>query len=282
MKITEILEAVDRPMPKTDLRVGDHVVADTSKEQYPGGHKSRSGVVTRIGQTGVHIQPDDGGEREYHPYKIVKKSEGQVSESDDIQLQDKKIYTFLRAVVNWWNDKNPTNRISYHGPGMRVWTRGDGTRSRDPAKLTQYPDAKDSIDMLWVTLSKIPGVKPAGTVSHEFPSIGSNDAITFKGFILVKRNRTIDVMTPSRVKNPNSVWKQKQAEVAEAATAGATSSGSIATVVNPGMTNKNPAAGSPGKMAKKGPPQWMPKKQTPKDNALDKNVGLMTGTPIRR
>ena len=148
MKITEILEAVNRPMPKTDLRVGDHVVADTSKEQYPGGHKSRSGKVTRVGQTGVHIQPDDGGEREYHPYKIVKKSQSQ--------------------------------------------------------------------------------------------------------------------------------------EVDEAATAGATSSGSIATVVNPGMTNKNPAAGSPGKMAKKSPPQWMPKKQTPKDNALDKNVGLLTGTPIRR
>ena len=71
-------------------------------------------------------------------------------------------------------------------------------------------------------------------------------------------------------------------KVDEAATAGATSSGTIASVVNPGMTNKNPAAGSPGKMAKKGPPQWMPKKQTPKDNALDKNVGLMTGTPIRR
>ena len=60
----------------TDLKVGDNVVADTSKEQYPGGHKSRSGKVTRVGQTGVHIQPDDGGEREYHPYKIVKKSNG--------------------------------------------------------------------------------------------------------------------------------------------------------------------------------------------------------------
>lgn len=77
-------------------------------------------------------------------------------------------------------------------------------------------------------------------------------------------------------------WIQFPSKFAEAATAGATSSGSIATVVNPGMTNKNPAAGSPGKMAKKGPPQWMPKKQTPQDNALNKNVGLMTGTPIKR
>lgn len=70
--------------------------------------------------------------------------------------------------------------------------------------------------------------------------------------------------------------------ILEAATAGATSSGNIATVVNPGMTNKNPAAGSPGKMAKKGPPQYMPKKQKPTDNALNSNVGLMTGQTIKR
>jgi hypothetical protein len=63
----------DRPMPKTDLKVGDYVVADTSKEDYPGGHKERSGKVTRIGEKGVHIKPNDGGEHEWHPYKIVKK-----------------------------------------------------------------------------------------------------------------------------------------------------------------------------------------------------------------
>ena len=56
------------------LKVGDHVTANTSKGEYPGGHKSRAGKVTRVGQTGVHITPDDGGEVEYHPYKIVKKT----------------------------------------------------------------------------------------------------------------------------------------------------------------------------------------------------------------
>lgn len=70
----------------------------------------------------------------------------------------------------------------------------------------------------------------------------------------------------------------------EDATAGATSSASIATVVNPGMTNKGKAtaAGKPGKMANKGPKQMSPKKQSPSDNALDSNAGLMTGTPIKR
>jgi len=63
----------DREMPATDLRVGDRVVADTSKENYPGGHKQRVGIVTRVGQKGVHIRTDDNDEPEWHPYKIVKK-----------------------------------------------------------------------------------------------------------------------------------------------------------------------------------------------------------------
>jgi hypothetical protein len=63
----------DRAMPATDLRVGDRVVADTSKENYPGGHKQRVGIVTRVGQKGVHIRTDDSDEPEWHPYKIVKK-----------------------------------------------------------------------------------------------------------------------------------------------------------------------------------------------------------------
>jgi hypothetical protein len=65
----------DRAMPTTDLRVGDRVVADTSKENYPGGHKQRVGIVTRVGQKGVHIRTDDNDEPEWHPYKIVKKQD---------------------------------------------------------------------------------------------------------------------------------------------------------------------------------------------------------------
>ena len=71
----------DRPPPKTDLKVGDDVVADTSKEDYPGGHKERRGKVTRVGQQGVHIKTDDSDEPEWHPYKIVKKSEKSMKEA---------------------------------------------------------------------------------------------------------------------------------------------------------------------------------------------------------
>jgi hypothetical protein len=72
----------DRAMPDTDLRVGDRVVADTSKENYPGGHKQRVGIVTRVGQKGVHIRTDDSDEPEWHPYKIVKKQNVAASGND--------------------------------------------------------------------------------------------------------------------------------------------------------------------------------------------------------
>lgn len=61
----------DRPLPTTDLKVGQRVVVDLRKENYPGGHKTRTGIVKRIGEKGVHVIPDDGGEIEWHPYKIV-------------------------------------------------------------------------------------------------------------------------------------------------------------------------------------------------------------------
>jgi hypothetical protein len=73
-KDVEEAKRPDRAMPATDLQVGDRVVADTSKENYPGGHKQRVGIVTRVGQKGVHIKTDDSDDPEWHPYKIVKKA----------------------------------------------------------------------------------------------------------------------------------------------------------------------------------------------------------------
>lgn len=64
----------ERQAPSTSLQVGNRVVADLRKEKnYPGTSQYRSGIVSRVGEKGVHIKPDDGGEAEWHPYKIVKK-----------------------------------------------------------------------------------------------------------------------------------------------------------------------------------------------------------------
>jgi hypothetical protein len=69
-------------------------------------------------------------------------------------------------------------------------------------------------------------------------------------------------------------------EILESATAGATSSGNIATVANPhispgkarGKTSYLGKPGGPG--GTKAPPQPKPKKQKPTDNALDMKTSI--------
>ena len=80
----------------------------------------------------------------------------------------------------------------------------------------------------------------------------------------------------------------------ESATAGSTSAGSIAVVVNPGSTLPKSArtsgtkmnmayTGKPGGLSgNKTPPQPKPKKIKPTDNDLDQNVGFFTGGLLKR
>lgn len=74
--------------------------------------------------------------------------------------------------------------------------------------------------------------------------------------------------------------------VIEQATAGATSSGNIASVVNPHLSpgsarGKKSYIGTPGRSGTKSPPQPKPKKQKPSDNALDMDHSIF-GAPLRR
>jgi hypothetical protein len=77
-------------------------------------------------------------------------------------------------------------------------------------------------------------------------------------------------------------------EIFESATAGSTSSGNIATVVNPHISpgaarGKTSYTGSPGKSGTKSPPQPKPKKQKPGQNALDMKTSLFgEGNSIKR
>lgn len=74
--------------------------------------------------------------------------------------------------------------------------------------------------------------------------------------------------------------------IKETATVGATSAGSIATVINPhispGSARGNKSyTGSPGKSGTKSPPQPKPKTQKPTDNALDMKTSIFGGVVKR-
>ena len=76
-------------------------------------------------------------------------------------------------------------------------------------------------------------------------------------------------------------------DIIETATAGATASGNIASVVNPHIAIGNKAqqksyAGVPGKMGK-APKHPKPKSQKPTDNALDmKGTSIFGGPMVKR
>lgn len=77
-------------------------------------------------------------------------------------------------------------------------------------------------------------------------------------------------------------------DLIETASAGATSAGNIATVVNPHISpgparGKKSYTGTPGRSGTKAPPQPKPVKQKPTDNALDMvNTSIFGGTTLKR
>ena len=69
-------------------------------------------------------------------------------------------------------------------------------------------------------------------------------------------------------------------EIFETATAGSTSAGNIGTGAVSGFKSDKSYTGSPGKSGTKSPKQIKPKLQKPGTNALDMNVGLMSGQGV--
>jgi len=75
-------------------------------------------------------------------------------------------------------------------------------------------------------------------------------------------------------------------DILEQATAGATSSGNIASIANPHLSpgkarGKKSYVGTPGRSGTKAPPQPKAKKQKPTDNALDMKHSIF-GAPLKR
>ena len=78
----------------------------------------------------------------------------------------------------------------------------------------------------------------------------------------------------------------KLKDILEQATAGATSSGNIASIPNPHLSpgrarGKKSYTGTPGRSGTKSPPQPKPKKQNPTDTALDMKHSIF-GAPLKR
>jgi hypothetical protein len=116
--------------------------------------------------------------------------------------------------------------VEYAPPG-RTWTRGDGSRYRDPAKLIPgselRPDYRKQleqafggslIDYAWKLIQS--KGKSIGKVRGEMGSSDYAEAVKVGKTVFIRRSKnTIDVVSPSVFRNMD-VWRQKDKSVEEA------------------------------------------------------------------
>lgn len=133
---------------------------------------------------------------------------------------------FIRGLISEFNKQmsgSPYYPMDYKNPGMRVWTRGDGSKYKDPGYIFIERDLKPedipkwqkagAVEKFWQFLES-KGARKIGDVSGEFGSDPHSPAVVLNKLIFVFNGRSITWGSTSRLKN-SSVWRQKQQGVAE-------------------------------------------------------------------
>jgi hypothetical protein len=111
-----------------------------------------------------------------------------------------------------------TGLLNIKSPGTKVWTRGDGTRYRDPGSIevNYFTDDKKTSEKalvkFWPWLLKQPGVKSIGQVSGEYGSSPMTDAVGYGGLYFSGGPYGVEFGSLGRIKNPKSVWRHKPFE----------------------------------------------------------------------
>ena len=141
-------------------------------------------------------------------------------------LKESNTIDFIRGLISEFNTQmsgSPYYPMDYKNPGMRMWTRGDGSRYKDPGYIFIERDLKPedqpkwhkakAVEKFWKFLAS-KGAKTIGDVSGEFGSDPHSPAVVLNKQVFVFNGRSIAWGSTSRLKN-SSVWRQKQQGVAE-------------------------------------------------------------------
>ena len=132
-------------------------------------------------------------------------------------------YDVIRALISEFNTQmsgSPYYPMDYKSPGMRMWTRGDGSKYKDPGYVFIDRDLKpedipkwknaNAIEKFWQFLAQ-KGARKIGDVSGEFGSDPHSPAVVLGKLIFVYNRHGIAWGSTSRLKN-SSVWRQKKVE----------------------------------------------------------------------
>lgn len=124
------------------------------------------------------------------------------------EIESGKVYDLLGSLYRYLSKAMPGVVIDGEGVGIRVYTRGDGTRYREPANLRFKTNSErdQAFDILTKALT---GAK-ATQVTGEFGSSEAQPALIWKGKVIAKYGPlNISLGAASRVTNKNSVWRER-------------------------------------------------------------------------
>jgi hypothetical protein len=134
-----------------------------------------------------------------------------LKEQDEIQPD--KLGNFIWKLYGWFNKAMPDAGVEIKQAGGRVWTRGDGSRYRDPARI-MFKDVASRDKGFELLAGALKGARKT-TVSGEFGSSPQQDAFIWKDKVFHKYGDfNIAVGSASRVTNKNSVWCEKPQDTA--------------------------------------------------------------------
>jgi len=123
--------------------------------------------------------------------------------SSRFTVKSTKLLSVLDDLKNFAKTLSPDKIIGVRDFSVKVWTRGDGTRYKEPLSITMRTekDAKKIFDL-------IDG--KSLEVSGEFGSSKFTPAKKSKGFLFVLADRSIRVSSDSVLRNKD-LWRSKDA-----------------------------------------------------------------------
>jgi hypothetical protein len=198
-----------------------------AKEFIPAS-KPRNFVAKNAPTSGAGRHKDSSKKKDLEQGKVKhKKDLVPMEDVAEAQLDEAPARDVLLGLLDkfYADMKLPPRQGSHSGaldiksPGTKVWTRGDGTRLRDPGRIqaSHWADdkkqAEKAASKFWPWLLKQPGVKSIGQVSGQFGSSPMTDAVSYKGLYFSGGPYGTEFGSMSRVKNPKSVWRHKPFEL---------------------------------------------------------------------
>lgn len=141
--------------------------------------------------------------------KSVKADESSQKKSE--KLDEARKVRKIEQIVNAYNATvERKNWVDYNLPGLSSWTRGDGSRYRDPGNVVAYfnPRDKGPVDAFVSWLKNYPKTKHIGGVKDWYGSSKPREAYALAGLLFtISDTGSVQYGSTSRLKNTN-VWSK--------------------------------------------------------------------------